>query len=281
MRRMPELPEVETTCRGLAGVFEGRRLSHVELRRPNMRIPFPKGLAQSLTGRRIDRVSRLAKYICLHLDDGHVALAHLGMSGRMTITQPSASPGRHDHVVFDTDDGTRVFFNDPRRFGLLTLTTEMELPAHKLLARMGPDPLGDDFTPAVLSAALKNKGTSIKAALLDQRVVAGLGNIYVCEALYRAGISPRRKAGTVAGRRAERLVPVIKEVLIEAIAAGGSTLRDYAQPSGELGYFKFSWNVYGRAGESCPCDPDGLEGIVVKRIVQAGRSTFYCSRCQR
>ena len=278
---MPELPEVETTCRGLATVLEGRRLSKVEVRRPNMRIPFPKGLAQTLTGRTIDRVSRKAKYICLHLDDGHVALAHLGMSGRMAITRPTTAPGKHDHVVFDTDDDVRVMFNDPRRFGLLTLTTEDGLATHKLLARMGPDPLGDDFTPAVLSAALSGKGTSIKTALLDQRLVAGLGNIYVCEALFRSGISPRRKAGSVAGKRAARLVPVIKEVLTEAIAAGGSTLRDYAQPSGELGYFKFSWKVYGQEGESCSCDPSGKDGIVVKRIVQAGRSTFFCSRCQR
>lgn len=278
---MPELPEVETTCRGLAGVFEGRRFTHVEVRRPNMRIPFPRDLAQSMTNRIIERVSRQAKYICLHLDDGQVALAHLGMSGRMTITKPSTAPGRHDHVVFDTDDGTRVLFNDPRRFGLLTLTTESDLLQHKLLRNMGPDPVSDKFTPAVLSAALKGKGTSIKAALLDQRTVAGLGNIYVCEALFRAGISPRRKAGSVAGKRSERLVPEIKNVLNEAIKAGGSSLRDYVQPSGELGYFKFSWNVYGREGEFCSCDPEGKEGIVIKRIVQSGRSTFFCSRCQR
>ncbi|MEQ8734122.1 MAG: bifunctional DNA-formamidopyrimidine glycosylase/DNA-(apurinic or apyrimidinic site) lyase [Rhodospirillaceae bacterium] len=278
---MPELPEVETTCRGLANVFDGRRLTAVQVRRPNMRIPFPKNLAQSLTGRRIEQVTRQAKYICIYLDDGTVALAHLGMSGRMTITDPSAVPGRHDHVVFDTDDGVRVFFNDPRRFGLLTLTTAATLLQHKLLARLGPDPLTDAFTPDVLSAALKGKGTTIKAALLDQRVVAGLGNIYVCEALFRAGISPRRKASSVAGKRTQRLVPLIKDVLTEAIAAGGSTLRDYAQPSGELGYFKFSWNVYGREGEQCKCDPDGKDGITVKRIVQAGRSTFFCSRCQR
>lgn len=278
---MPELPEVETTCRGLAGVFEGRRLVHVDVRRPNMRIPFPKNLAKIMTGCRIERVSRQAKYICLHLDNGQVALAHLGMSGRMTITRPTTAPGRHDHVVFDTDDGTRVLFNDPRRFGLLTLAAESELLEHKLLCKMGPDPLGDDFTSEVLSTALKGKGTSIKAALLDQRTVAGLGNIYVCEALFRAGISPRRKARSVAGKRAARLVPEIKNVLKEAIAAGGSSLRDYVQPSGELGYFKFSWNVYGREGELCTCDPKGKEGIVIKRIVQSGRSTFFCARCQR
>lgn len=278
---MPELPEVETTCRGLAAVFEGRKLSQVLVKRPDLRIPFPKGLAQSLTGRRIERISRRAKYICLHLDDGQVALAHLGMSGRMVITTQKTTPGRHDHVVFDTDEGRRVLFNDPRRFGLLTLTSEEELDSHKLLARMGPDPLDDAFTPEVLSAALVGKYTAIKAALLDQRIVAGLGNIYVCEALYRAGISPRRKAGKVAGKRSTRLVPAIKGVLQEAIAAGGSSLRDYVQPSGELGYFKFSWNVYGREGEPCRRKSHGDKGIVVKRIVQSGRSTFFCSRCQR
>ncbi|MDG2242664.1 MAG: bifunctional DNA-formamidopyrimidine glycosylase/DNA-(apurinic or apyrimidinic site) lyase [Rhodospirillaceae bacterium] len=278
---MPELPEVETTCRGLAVVLEGRRLSHVEVRRPNMRIPFPDGLADLMIGRAITRITRQAKYICMHLDDGQVALAHLGMSGRMAITQPTTEPGKHDHVVLDTEDGTRVLFNDPRRFGLLTLTNEDDLENHKLLVRMGPDPLGNGFNAEVLSAALKRKGTTIKAALLDQSVVAGLGNIYVCEALFRARISPRRKASSVSGKRSGRLAPVIKDVLTEAIAAGGSTLRDYAQPSGELGYFKYSWNVYGREGEPCSCDPDGKYGIVVKRIVQAGRSTFFCSRCQR
>ena len=278
---MPELPEVETTCRGLAGVLEGRLLSHVDVRRPDLRIPFPPGLAETLTGRRVVKVTRRAKYICLHLDDDQVALAHLGMSGRMTIADPSQTPGIHDHVVLDTDDGQRVLFNDPRRFGLLTLTHEHDLDQHRLLARMGPDPLDPAFTPEVLSRALRGKATSIKAALLDQRVVAGLGNIYVCEALFRSGISPRRKAGTAAGRRAERLVPAIQDVLTEAIAAGGSSLRDFVQPSGELGYFTFSWKVYGREGEPCFCDPESQDGVVIKRIVQSGRSTFYCSRCQR
>lgn len=278
---MPELPEVETTCRGLAKVFEGRRLARVEVRRPDMRIPFPTDLSERMTGRTVATIHRRAKYICMALDDGQVALAHLGMSGRMTITGPEVAPGKHDHVVFDTDDGTRVFFNDPRRFGLLTLTTADELDAHKLLARMGPDPLGNLFSASRLSDALRGKGTSIKAALLDQRVVSGLGNIYVCEALYRAGISPRRKAGTVAGRRADRLVPAIKDVLNEAIAAGGSSLRDYVQPSGELGYFKYSWNVYGREGELCLTPACAAQERTVKRLVQGGRSTFYCSGCQK
>ena len=278
---MPELPEVETTVRGLASVFEGRKLAQVLVKRPDLRIPFPKGLAQSLTGRRIERVSRRAKYICLHLDDGKVVLAHLGMSGRMAITTPKTKPGRHDHVVFDTEEGHRVLFNDPRRFGLLTLTSETDLDGHKLLARMGPDPLDDAFTPDVLSAALAVKNTVIKAALLDQHIIGGLGNIYVCEALYRAGISPRRQARTVVGKRSKRLVWAIKGVLSEAIAAGGSSIRDYIQPNGELGYFKFSWNVYGREGEPCRSKSHGDKDIMVKRIVQSGRSTFYCSRCQR
>lgn len=278
---MPELPEVETTCRGLAAVLEGRRLIRVDVRRKDMRIPFPPELAERLTGQTVSRIERRAKYICLYMSAGDVVLAHLGMSGRMVITGPKTAPGRHDHVVLDTDDGRRILFHDPRRFGLMTLTRADDLSRHKLLARMGPDPLDEAFTPAVLSAALKGRKSSIKAALLDQRVVAGLGNIYVCEALYRAGISPRRAAGSVAGRRAERLVPVIKDVLTEAIAAGGSTLRDYAQPSGELGYFKFSFRVYGRAGEPCLCEPPHPEGILVQRIIQSGRSTFFCSACQR
>jgi len=278
---MPELPEVETTCRGLAKVFEGRQLTHVQVRRPDMRIPFPKNLSAQMTGRTITAIRRRAKYICMGLDDGQVALAHLGMSGRMTITGPETAPGKHDHVVFDTNDGTRVLFNDPRRFGLLTLTTEEGLETHKLLAQMGPDPLGNQFSAASLSEALRGKATSIKAALLDQRVVSGLGNIYVCEALYRAHISPKRKASSVVGKRAERLVPVIKDVLNEAIAAGGSSLRDYVQPTGELGYFKYSWNVYGREGEPCLTPECAAAGRVVKRLVQGGRSTFYCSGCQR
>ncbi len=278
---MPELPEVETTCRGLAKVFEGRQLTHVDVRRPDMRIPFPPDLSAQMTGRTVTAIRRRAKYICMRLNDGQVALAHLGMSGRMTITGPETAPGKHDHVVFDTDDGTRVLFNDPRRFGLLTLTTEDALDSHKLLARMGPDPLGNQFSAKSLSGALRGKGTSIKAALLDQRVVSGLGNIYVCEALYRAGISPRRKAGTVAGRRTDRLVPAIKDVLNEAIAAGGSSLRDYVQPTGELGYFKYSWNVYGREGETCLTPDCASKGRTVKRLVQSGRSTFFCSGCQR
>lgn len=286
---MPELPEVETVCRGLAGVLEGRRLAGVQVRRKDLRIPFPPGFAAALTGRRILKIKRRAKYILMDLDDGQVLVIHLGMSGRMVVV-PAASPPlqAHDHVVFTTDQGREVRFNDPRRFGLMTLVAAAELAGHKLFRHLGPDPLEADFTPVLLAAALKGRKTSIKAALLDQRIVVGVGNIYACESLYRAGISPLRKAGTVTGARVERLVPAIKQVLTEAIAAGGSSLRDHVQPSGELGYFQHAWKVYGREGESCACAQMPRQGsgrarsgrAVVRRVVQGGRSTFYCAACQ-
>lgn len=274
---MPELPEVETVCRGLAGVLEGRQLAQVELRRKDLRIPFPKGFAAAVTGRRVMRIHRRAKYVLMSLDDGSVIIAHLGMAGRMTIARGSAPPEKHDHVIFTTDDGAQVRFNDPRRFGLMTLAREAELGTHKLFRHLGPDALSETLTPDYLAAALKGRKTSIKVALMDQRIVVGVGNIYACEALNRAGISPKRKAGTIAGPRAQALVHAIKNVLAQAIAAGGSSLRDHVQPSGELGYFQDSWRVYGREGESCAC---GDNRAVVKRIVQGGRSTFYCARCQ-
>jgi formamidopyrimidine-DNA glycosylase len=274
---MPELPEVETVCRGLAAVLEGRRFTQVELRRKDLRIPFPKGMAATLIGRRIDKIYRRAKYVMMALDDGQTLIAHLGMAGRMVIVKDSAPLGPHDHVIFTTNDGAVVRFNDPRRFGLMTLAATADLDNHKLFHHLGPDALSDAFTPEALSAALRGRKTSIKVALLDQRIVVGVGNIYACESLYRAGISPKRKAGTVSGKRAESLVPAIKRVLVEAIAAGGSSLRDHVQPSGELGYFQNAWKVYGREGESCAC---GSNSAVVKRIVQGGRSTFFCSRCQ-
>ena len=283
---MPELPEVETVCRGLTGVLTGRRFAKVELRRKDLRIPFPKGLAAALTGRRVERIYRRAKYVMMALDNGQVLIAHLGMSGRMTIIKDASKPGPHDHVIFTTDDGTVVRFNDPRRFGLITLAAATDLDEHKLFRHLGPDAVSEAFTPAVLSAALKGRKTSIKVALLDQRIVVGVGNIYACESLFRAGISPKRKAGTVAGKRAEALVPAIKQVLNEAIAAGGSSLRDHVQPSGELGYFQKAWKVYGREGEPCGCGSNTAPlnskgaGHTVKRIVQGGRSTFYCAYCQ-
>ena len=272
---MPELPEVETVCRGLRGVLEGRQLARVELRRKDLRIPFPKGFAAALTGRTVRRIDRRAKYILFHLDDGQAAIIHLGMAGRMQITDPATPLAKHDHVIFTTDKGVQIRFNDPRRFGLMTLTADAALSQHKLFRHLGPDPLSDTFTPAALSAALKGRKTSIKVALLDQRIVVGIGNIYACEALQRAGIAPKRKAGTVAGARAALLVPAIKDILRDAIAAGGSSLRDHVQPSGELGYFQHAWRVYGREGEPCLCNRG-----TVQRIVQGGRSTFFCRRCQ-
>jgi formamidopyrimidine-DNA glycosylase len=273
---MPELPEVETVCRGLTAVLKGRRFAKVELRRKDLRIPFPKGIAAALTGRKVLRIHRRAKYIMMDLDDGQVLIAHLGMSGRMVIVKDESRPGLHDHVIFTTDDGTEVRFNDPRRFGLMTLAAARDLDDHKLFRHLGPDAVSDAFTAEVLSAALKGRKTSIKVALMDQRIVVGVGNIYACESLYRAGISPKLKAGTVAGKRAAALVPAIKQVLKEAIAAGGSSLRDHVQPSGELGTFQNAWKVYGREGESCGCS----NRSVVKRMIQAGRSTFFCARCQ-
>lgn len=280
---MPELPEVETVCRGLARVLEGRRLVRVEARRPDLRLPLPPDLAARTVGRRVTAVRRRAKYILLMLDDETVMIAHLGMSGRMRIMgAPPAPPGRHDHVVFGTDDGTTIYFNDPRRFGLMTLAFAATLAEHPLLAGLGPEPLGNGFNGPVLAAALAGRDTPIKAALLDQKVVAGIGNIYACEALFRAGLSPRRKARTVQGRRSERLAEAIKTVLREAIAAGGSSLRDFVRPDGGLGYFQHCWAVYGRAGEACPgCDCDLAVDGGIRRIVQSGRSSFYCARRQR
>ncbi len=274
---MPELPEVETVCRGLVPVLEGRRIARLTLRRKDLRIPFPKDLKARAEGRKIERIYRKAKYIVMALDSGDSLIAHLGMSGRMLVTRGAAPYEAHDHVIFTTDDGAEVRFNDPRRFGLLTMTPSAGLDAHRLFRHLGPDPLTDAFTPAALSAALKGRKTSIKAALLDQRIVVGVGNIYASESLHLAGISPKRKAGTVAGPRAQALVPAIRKVLKEAIAAGGSSLRDHKQPSGELGYFQHAFKVYGREGE--PCDCRSNKGTV-KRIVQGGRSTFFCPVCQ-
>jgi formamidopyrimidine-DNA glycosylase len=290
---MPELPEVETVRAGLVPALEGRTIARVTVRRPDLRVPFPRGFAKRLTGRRVVRLTRRAKYLLAELDNGETLIMHLGMSGRFTVydrkgayspgefmleaVESERGTGTHDHVVFETDKGTRVVYTDHRRFGLMFLAQTSALDAHPLFKGLGPEPLAKEFTPLVLSAALKGKRTPIKAALLDQRVVAGVGNIYACEALYAAGISPKRMAATVAGPRAERLVPAIKNVLKEAIKAGGSTLRDYARTDGGLGYFQHRFKVYDREGEPCPKRGCGT----VKRIVQAGRSTFYCPKCQR
>jgi formamidopyrimidine-DNA glycosylase len=294
---MPELPEVETVMRGLAALAEGRVISRAEARRPDLRRPLPERFADRLTGRRIEGFRRRAKYILMRLSDGESLLIHLGMSGRM-VAQPAGvvlapreaphgrfsdmrgnSGAEHEHVVMVLDDGMRIGFVDPRRFGSMDLVPTAAEDAHPLLAGLGPEPLSDAFTPALLSAALSGKRTPIKAALLDQGVVAGLGNIYVCEALYRARISPRRSALSVPGVRAARLVPAIREVLAEAIGAGGSSLRDYVQADGDIGRFQENFAVYGREGEPCPsCTGAPCRGV--QRIVQAGRSTFFCARRQ-
>jgi formamidopyrimidine-DNA glycosylase len=274
---MPELPEVETVRRGLARVLEGRVLARVEQRRRDLRIPLPKRFAERLTGRRVLGLRRRAKYLLIDLDGGEVLIVHLGMSGRLVIGD---GRGRepHDHVVLHTDEGTRVTYNDVRRFGLMTLARADELDRHPLLAGLAPDPLDPAFDGAVLGERLRGKRTPVKAALLDQRVVSGIGNIYACEALFRAGLSPRRMAGTVQGARAEALARALRVVLEEAIAAGGSSLRDYVQADGELGYFQHHWAVYEREGEPCPAP--GCKGRV-RRTVQGGRSTFYCPAHQR
>jgi formamidopyrimidine-DNA glycosylase len=277
---MPELPEVETVMRGLAMRIAGKQVTHLALHRGDLRTALPPGLQRLVEGKRIERLSRRAKYILLHIEDGGVLIAHLGMSGRLVVSTADTPLPRdpHDHVVFTFEDGTIVRFNDARRFGRLDYAREEALSQHPLLAHLGPEPLGNAFNGPALAAALAGKATPIKAALLDQRVVAGLGNIYVSESLYWAGLSPRRRAGTVAGPRAERLAAAIRDVLDRAIAAGGSSLRDYVQASGELGYFQHQWAVYGKAGEPCPgCDC----GKGISRIVQSGRSTFYCAKRQR
>jgi formamidopyrimidine-DNA glycosylase len=275
---MPELPEVETVRRGLALKISGRRIVRVELRRPDLRRPFPPALAERLDGAQIGALGRRGKYILIELDADGVLLLHLGMSGRVTVGNAALPAAPHDHMVLTLDDDTVIRFNDPRRFGLIDYVRRGEAARHPLLARLGPEPLEASFDGAYLASKLAGKLTPIKAALLDQRIVAGLGNIYVCEALYRAGLSPKRLAASIGRRRADRLAAAIKSVLTEAIAAGGSSVRDYVQADGELGYFQHHWAVYGREGEPCPgCNC--AEGV--RRIAQSGRSTFYCAKRQR
>lgn len=280
---MPELPEVETVRRGLAAVLEGRRLARVQAFRPDLRLPLPEDFAQALTGKRVRAVGRRAKYLVIEMEDAPVLLGHLGMSGRMMIASAhEAPPGKHEHVRFLTDDGTLVAYTDARRFGLFVFAPAADPESHPLLAGLGPEPLSDVFTPAVLARAFREKVSPVKVALLDQRVVAGIGNIYASEALFRAGISPLRPAGALKKREVERLVPAIKAVLTEAIAAGGSSLRDHVQPSGELGYFQHRFAVYDREGEACPgCDCDRARTGGIRRLAQGGRSTFWCSQRQR
>ena len=287
---MPELPEVEIVRRGLAQAMEGHRIEIVKVRRSDLRFPVPTDFSDRLRGRTLTALRRRAKYLVCTFDDNTVLLVHLGMSGRMVIEtrEDLTALGRfvpqksvhdaHEHIVFQIDTGTIVRFSDPRRFGAMLLTTTHELASHKLIRHLGPEPMEDGFTGPVLAARLKGKRTPIKTALLDQRVIAGIGNIYACEALYAARISPRRGAYSIQGARAARLAGAVRDVLKQAIDAGGSSLRDHVAPSGELGYFQHSFNVYGREGEPCPgCDC----GKSIQRIVQGGRSTFLCTRRQR
>jgi formamidopyrimidine-DNA glycosylase len=293
---MPELPEVETVRRGLQPVMESARIVKAEARRGDLRRPLPKDFVKRLQGRTVTGLGRRAKYLLADLSSGEVLMMHLGMSGSFRVTQetgettpgefhhPRAEDRAHDHIVFHMSSGARIAFNDPRRFGLMLLVPRTELADHPLMKAIGPEPLGNEFDAAMLAAACRGKKTSLKAALSDQKVVAGLGNIYVCEALHRAGLSPKRQASTIATRagaqtaRAEVLVGAIKTVLQDAIKAGGSSLRDHRQTDGELGYFQHHFRVYDREG--APCVTPGCKGTV-KRIVQTGRSTFFCPVCQK
>ncbi|ODS01711.1 5-hydroxymethyluracil DNA glycosylase [Methyloceanibacter superfactus] len=294
---MPELPEVETVRRGLEPILVGNAFARVEQRRPDLRFPLPPEFGARLEGRTVEALDRRAKYLLARLDDGEVLVMHLGMTGRFAIDKANgdaAAPGRfahrpkatpkHEHIVFHLGDGTAVRYSDTRRFGIMDLIPGAMLDGHALFKGLGVEPLGDDFTPAWFASKLKGKATSIKAALLDQRLIAGLGNIYACEALHRAGISPLKLAGTLATKsgkptkKTETLVDGIKTVLTSAIKAGGSSLRDYRHTDGRLGRFQHRFKVYGREGK--PCRRTGCNGVV-RRIVQSGRSTFYCPTCQR
>lgn len=269
---MPELPEVETTIAGLRPVLEGQVLKLVEPRRADLRWPIPPDLRQRLTGARVTALSRRAKYGMISVDRGDTLIFHLGMSGRWRIDP--AAIGTHDHLILETEEGHILALNDPRRFGSLDIVRTDAWQDFEPFTRMGPEPLSADFDGGHLARVLKGKVAPIKAALLDQRIVAGLGNIYVCEALNMSGIAPGQASGKLAGPRLDALAAAVKEVLSAAILAGGSTLRDYARPDGELGYFSKQWRVYGREGEACPC------GAVISRKVDSGRSTFFCPRCQ-
>jgi formamidopyrimidine-DNA glycosylase len=289
---MPELPEVETVRRGLQPVMEGAHFTKVEAHRGDLRWPLPKDFVARLEGKRVEGLGRRAKYLLADLSSGDVLMMHLGMSGSFRVGKNT--PGRyyherskntaHDHVVFHMSSGARIAFNDPRRFGMMKLVPRAELEREPLLRALGPEPLGNAFDAAMLARACKGKKTSLKAALSDQKIVAGLGNIYVCEALHRARLSPKRRTSTIASKsglpneRADKLVDAIKAVLIEAIAAGGSSLRDHRRTDGELGDFQHNFRVYDREGQPCPTP--GCNGEI-KRMVQTGRSTFFCPVCQK
>ena len=296
MPRMPELPEVETVRRGLQPVMEGSKIVKAEIRRKDLRFPFQNGFVARLEGQTVTGLGRRAKYLMADLESGDVLLMHLGMSGsfRVVADEDKTVPGQfhhprhedraHDHVVFHMSSGAAVVFNDPRRFGYMKIIARKALDDEPLLKGLGPEPLGNAFDARMLAQSCASKKTSLKAALLDQRVVAGLGNIYVCEALYRSHLSPRRLAATLADKKGQptdhagRLVSAIHTVLNQAIKAGGSSLRDHRQTSGELGYFQHSFQVYDREGEKC--QTAGCRGIV-RRFTQNGRSTFWCPKCQK
>ena len=283
---MPELPEVETVRRGLQQSMQDQKIIRAEVNRPDLRWPFPPDMAQRLTGARVLRVLRRSKYILLDLDTQETLIVHLGMSGRMLVSgqkigefyQEHPASEKHDHVVFHMENDTRVTFNDARRFGAMDLASTAEVKTHKMLCNLGPEPLSNYLDDTYLAAALAGRNTPIKAALLDQRLIAGLGNIYVCEVLFRAKISPMCKAKDLSKEQVGTLVPIIRTVLEEAIEAGGSSLRDYRQTGGELGYFQHSFHVYDR--ELQPCKHVGCGGTIA-RVSQSGRSSFYCPTCQR
>ncbi len=281
---MPELPEVETVCRGMEKALKGRIITNVNQRRKNLRVPFPANLSRKLEGQKVEQLGRRAKYILLGLTNQKTMILHLGMSGRILLVPPNQDYEiqKHDHLILSFDDDSKVVFNDARRFGMVMLASENELEGHKAFKALGPEPLGNNFSSLVLFEALKNKKTSIKAALMDQRVVAGLGNIYVCEALFYAGIDPARIAASITEKESNKLVQVIRDVLDKAIKAGGSTLKDYHKADGTLGYFQYQFAVYDREGQACPgciCDVSKIGGV--KKITQGGRSTYYCSQKQK
>lgn len=283
---MPELPEVETVRRGLAPAMEGSVIERTEVNRPDLRWPFPENMATRLTGASIISLRRRSKYILADLSTKETLIVHLGMSGRMTVSGDPLGqfhldhPARekHDHVVFHMENGARITFNDARRFGAMDLCSTGDVDDHWLICELGPEPLGNQFDEKYLASKLKGKKSPVKNALLDQRIVAGLGNIYVCEALYRARISPLRVAGKVSKQRIAKLVPIIRNVLTDAIEAGGSSLQDHRQANGELGYFQHSFQVYDREGETCQTESCNS---IIRRVVQSGRSSFYCPKCQR
>ena len=283
---MPELPEVETVLRGISPILEGNQIDYAQVNRPDLRRPFPKNLAKRLKNRKINFLHRRSKYILIDLSDGETLLMHLGMSGRIMISQKVAGTfhhnktqsQKHDHFVLHLKDNHQLTFNDPRRFGVIDLLRTETLELSSMLSQIGPEPLSNRFNEAYFVSIMRLKKTNIKSALLDQRIVAGLGNIYVCEALFRAGISPKRQALRISHKKLSSLVPIIKEILVEAISSGGSSLRDFRNASGDLGYFQHSFDVYGREDQDC-YNTECVSKI--KRIMQAGRSSFYCSNCQR